>query len=543
MAGRGYYSTGGKIYCVDIRTGEQLWVANGGYTFGTLTDTYIGPTRIISVAEYPGALTTTFSPKLVSIGGSRFVKYDGMTGNVLLDIEGIAGTFVGYDGQYAYIVQRDPDAPFYQGSPGAWVDPATYFLYKVDTGGTETDITKRIIYKVEYPFNTVDIGVCLYNNILSLIHFPLYGESGAINTTTGEVLWHRPIGGAEGFIEQKPESVTSGDGVMFFAVQNREFTAVDMATGDVLWYSDKADYPWGNFWAYGQSVAYGNVYALSYAGVYAFDTSTGKINWHYSAGDSGSETPYGSWPFGSADPVVADGKVYAPATEHSPTFYYRGEKLHCIDAYTGDAIWTILGNYRVDAVAEGCLFASNAYDRNKYCFGKGETVTSISVSDEVIAKGSSVLLKGSVLDMSPAQPGTAAISDASMSEWMEYLHMQQPCPADAKGVEVTLDTIDPNGNFIHIGKVTSDMSGMFRHLWTPEIEGAYTVIATFEGSESYYASYAETAIGVGPSVSAGGPIEPEASEPMITTEVALIATAIIVAIAVIAGLWIISLRK
>jgi len=63
---------------------------------------------------------------------------------------------------------------------------------------------------------------------------------------------------------------------------------------------------------------------------------------------------------------------------------------------------------------------------------------------------------------------------------------------------ILLDTVDPNGNWIHIGRVTSDISGSFSYMWTPDIEGKYTVIATFEGSESYYASYAETAIGVGP---------------------------------------------
>jgi hypothetical protein len=33
-------------------------------------------------------------------------------------------------------------------------------------------------------------------------------------------------------------------------------------------------------------------------------------------------------------------------------------------------------------------------------------------------------------------------------------------------------------------------------MWEPDIPGKYTLIATFMGSESYYASYAETAFGV-----------------------------------------------
>ena len=83
-----------------------------------------------------------------------------------------------------------------------------------------------------------------------------------------------------------------------------------------------------------------------------------------------------------------------------------------------------------------------------------------------------------------------------MGPWMEYLNMQAPIPATAKGVEVTLDAVSPNGNFVHIGDVTSDMSGMFSYVFTPEGPGKYTIIATFPGSAAYGSSYAETAIGV-----------------------------------------------
>jgi hypothetical protein len=99
-------------------------------------------------------------------------------------------------------------------------------------------------------------------------------------------------------------------------------------------------------------------------------------------------------------------------------------------------------------------------------------------------------------DLDFALKGTPAISDEDMSAWMQYLFQQRPMPADAKGVEVTLDTLDPNNNFIHIGTTTSDTSGKFSYMFTPEVPGKYTIIATFMGSESYYASYDETALGV-----------------------------------------------
>jgi hypothetical protein len=140
--------------------------------------------------------------------------------------------------------------------------------------------------------------------------------------------------------------------------------------------------------------------------------------------------------------------------------------------------------------------------------------------------------------------GTPAIGDAYMSEWMEYLYMQKPCPMMIDGVEVKLETLDPNGNFYEIGTVTSDASGMYKLMWEPPVPGEYTIIATFDGSGAYFSSYAEAAIGVEEAGSAGGPIEPEPTEaPFITIELAIILAAVIVAVAVIAGFFILRKRK
>jgi len=77
--------------------------------------------------------------------------------------------------------------------------------------------------------------------------------------------------------------------------------------------------------------------------------------------------------------------------------------------------------------------------------------------------------------------------------------------------------------------------------------GEYTIIATFEGSNSYYSSYAETAIGVEEGASPGGSIEPEPTEPtaapFITTEMAIIIAAVLIAIGLVAGFFIIKKRK
>jgi hypothetical protein len=128
------------------------------------------------------------------------------------------------------------------------------------------------------------------------------------------------------------------------------------------------------------------------------------------------------------------------------------------------------------------------------------------------------------------------------------VYMQQSCPTYYEGVEVKLETLDPNGNFYEIGTVKSDGSGIFKKMWTPDVEGEYTVIATFEGSKAYYRSYAETVFGVGPAVAPSGPIEPEPTEPtavapFITTEIAIIIAVVVVAIIGIVAFWTLRKRK
>jgi hypothetical protein len=56
--------------------------------------------------------------------------------------------------------------------------------------------------------------------------------------------------------------------------------------------------------------------------------------------------------------------------------------------------------------------------------------------------------------------------------------------------------LDPNNNYYEVGRTTTDASGMFSCAFTPEVPGKYTIIASFEGSEGYWPSHAETAINV-----------------------------------------------
>jgi len=106
----------------------------------------------------------------------------------------------------------------------------------------------------------------------------------------------------------------------------------------------------------------------------------------------------------------------------------------------------------------------------------------------------------------------------------------------ATGVDVTVDVVDVNGNFRNIGTATSDATGYYNLAWTPDIYGQYTVIATFAGTEGYYASYAQTAFIVDPAPEpTAAPPDPTPPPPT-ETYIAGSTIAIIAAIVVVAFL-------
>jgi hypothetical protein len=166
------------------------------------------------------------------------------------------------------------------------------------------------------------------------------------------------------------------------------------------------------------------------------------------------------------------------------------------------------------AVADGYLTAANIWDGYQYVFGKGKSETTITAPDLAVPKGTAFTIKGTVLDISPAQPGTPCVSKDSMSTQMEYLHLQRPIDGIwgdqmIEGVPVMLTAIDQDGNYFDIGTTTtSGYYGTYGLSWTPPEEGTYEIVASFTGDESYGSSASSTFVTVGPAPSAGPQGEP-----------------------------------
>ncbi len=495
MAGRGYYTASGNIICVDMTDGKQLWSVPGSFNVGA---------------------TRSRAPVLYSFSSSRFITYDALTGAVVQNVSGISMTM--YDDPYVLTLANNR-------------------IIKWTTAGASDNFATRVIFNETTLPYSVDYNMAanwfyIMGDNLFVIRLSKYlAGLGAIpgvpgvyescivhklvawNWTTGAKVYDVDIADPTNpdtwYLQQGP-CTGAAYGLFFFTITGNPqqmnpptgaggYIAFDIHTGAFKWLSEQFAYPWGDFFAYQpQTAAYGKIYALGYDGIYALNVTNGKIVWHYTPGNSGMETPYGSWPFGSTGPVIGGGVLYAAETEHSPTLYYRGNTMKAVDTETGKEIWDIMGYFSPNSIAYGTLLATETPSGYSYAFSKGTTATTVEVSSKVVAKGSSVLIEGTVMDQSPAQKGTPAVSDASMTGWMEYLHMQQPKPTNTTGVSVKLTAIDASGKSTDLGTVTSDASGLFKKLWAPTTEGEYTIVATFAGSDGYYGSSAEAAVGVGP---------------------------------------------
>ena len=119
-------------------------------------------------------------------------------------------------------------------------------------------------------------------------------------------------------------------------------------------------------------------------------------------------------------------------------------------------------------------------------------------------KGAQILIEGTVMDQSPAQPNTPCVSKDSMTLEMEHIHMAMPLTGlwgneSITGVPVTLTAIAADGTVTDIGTVTTNgYYGTFGTSWTPPKAGEYTIMASFAGDDSYGSSSAATFLSVGP---------------------------------------------
>jgi hypothetical protein len=284
--------------------------------------------------------------------------------------------------------------------------------------------------------------------------------------------------------------------------------------------------------------------------------------WQYEAGNEYGEFLFGNdWSIPTG--FTTDGKIYLFHTEHSAIDPKpRGAPAVCLDIETGDEVWRMDG-LRLGTrwggqaiIGDSVILGLSTYDNTIVALGKGPSELNVAGPDTSVPLGTEVLLTGTIKDVSPGTMadnqklrfpnGVPAISDADMSEWMLYVYKERPAPM-ANGVTVKIEAIDPNGNYQDLGTTTSDMYGNFGFAFDPEVPGQFMIMATFGGSEAYYPSTSTTYVQVGEAPAPETPIEPETpttpETPLITTEVAIIAAVVAIAVIGVGAFFVLRRRQ
>jgi hypothetical protein len=550
--------TGGPMVCVDIRTGELLWsrtdvpFVSFAYIFSWQDINYHG-------VQQPTLVATSGRGSPIPAGTWVGYDADTGTWLWNATNVPSGSKAMGPRGEYLqYVMQNagDDENPSYRLLQ--WNSSKLGIMPGLSTGQisgvVDASTPDRYDWNVSIPWANTMVAAGPYGLSLDFTVLAAYGQdimlcyNGTLPTggspstfgrpissdpytyfainlneskgTVGSVLWRKTYDAPSGGISVFVSGADPKTGVF---VENHKETmqwvGYNLRTGNKMWGpsggSTAFDY-YGNDFG-GSSVgylAYGNLYYSGHAGiVYCYDAITGNLLWTYGNGgegnstSSGAQMAYGNYP--TMIEAIGNGIVYTSVIEHTVnTPIYKGARTRAINATDGTEIYTLsdYGSSWTQAIADGYTTFMNGYDNQIYAVGRGPSDTTVAASPKVSVYGSSVLVEGTVIDTAAGTQqneqaarfpdGVPAVSDESMSDWMEYVYQQKPRPTDVTGVEVVISVLDPNNNIYEVGRATSDADGMFHCAFTPEVPGEYTVIATFEGSNGYWPSHAKTAINV-----------------------------------------------
>jgi hypothetical protein len=514
----------GQFRCFDLTTGRVLYTANGSITAGLHT-----PGNAYSQGSYDPTVVLASSygsiptPYLYGTSGTTWNYYDPFTGTLVRSIFNCSSAQLVEGTNSAYGVAS--------GKLFAWN------MSKVTNNNWPTGTTWTITLPTPNSANAASFfGISADQ---STIVVTARNQFWGYRATDGVSLWNLTITYP---VMANEEFVLFGvDGFIVYNGVDSTFNCYSMLNGNLLWTSPSfSSSPWATTWTtyVSQANDYDNLYLQFPDGTMAaLSLKTGKTVWRSEAIPS-TEYPNNAVPFVIGMTMVG-GNLYGYAG-YSVSYQLdpipRFAMLVCVNATTGDITWTLNGGVYPVAASNGYFIALGQSDGILYCLGKGQTTTTVTAQQQI---GGSVLVQGSVLDLSAAQPNTPAISDADMSVWMDYTNMQNSTllnnPPQCAGVQVTLTAVDPNGNLVNIGTTTSDVDGHFAYQWSPTMAGLYKIYATFEGSNSYFTSHGVTSATVAsaasPTAAPTSATEPVVSNSDMIMYFAATGIAIVIAIA------------
>lgn len=350
--------------------------------------------------------------------------------------------------------------------------------------------------------------------------------------TVGQVLWWNTVSAPPNNITVIPGPVDFQSRVYIEAYkETMQWVGYDLDSGAKLWGPTPSqtafDYYGNPALPYINGVTdNGKLYSVQFGGIlYTYDLRTGTLLWTYGNGGAGNSTNAGFYNAYGVYPTfinaIGSGVLYTVTTEHTITTpIYKGALSRALNGTDGSEIWTLnsyVGEFFAMsyAIADGYSTWFNGYDNQIYVVGKGPSAISVQAPQTAVTVGNGIVIQGRVTDIAAGTKqyaqasrfpnGIPVSSDASMKDWMGYVYQQKPMPNNFTGVPVSINAMDPNGNYIHVGDATTNAYGLFSSTWvTPDVPGDYTVYATFPGTNGYWPSTAVVAMSVATAQS-GGP--------------------------------------
>jgi hypothetical protein len=545
LTGKLYYQESDQenpivYHCVDLHTGEELW----SKVFMDNNTIAFGQTYHFDGINYHGAFEYLYVTSGGGWGGrpATWYAFDSLTGVWMFTIENAPSgvNLYGPKGEICQYSVSGTTLRFWNSShvvlnglsvnsAGSWGSNAHGQVHDGNNGYMwEATIESGLGSASAYFLDDRVICTSASTSGVTVSAINVNASVGAIGTTLFKTVndadpeWAEmqlSISGMQsGFV-----SYSQADHVAILWVKDtRKHYAYSLDNGEFMWetesqyYMDAMDDTPGS----ARAIAYGRFYSASVGGtVYCYDIQTGEELWAYEAVD-----PYSEYLFGNnwwLKPLfITDGKIYVATLEHSPIDPRpRGGPFICLNATTdnpeGEVIWRINGAFRQTRwggraiIGDSIIATMDTYDQRVYGIGKGQSVTTVTVGPKVVAKGSAMVIEGTVMDASPGTQstdvqlrfpaGVPAISDEDMSDWMLYVYKQFEMPEDATGVEVVFNLVNSTGHVLDLDRTRTDASGQFSYVFYPDTEGEFTILATFYGSGGYYGSCAQTAVVVGAS--------------------------------------------
>ena len=586
-------ATSGPTDCVNLRTGELIWSRADvpALSFGYIYDMHS--------INYDGVQP----PILVAVSGTTWHGYDADTGNWVFNVTNVpSGTnAMGPSGEYLiYVLSNTGTAsnPHYylaewNSSKLGSLDYASQETGAI-SGTVDGSASSCYDWNVSIPsLNTMtstpsiltaysgDIMLCLEGSLpagYAALTFASPSQTPytyfAINLnaskgTVGSVLWSNTLNPPAGNVTVTQGGVDPVSRVFLEGYNElRQWVGYSLDTGAKLWGPTESQgaldyYGTPGNQAVSCQMAYGKAYSSEFSGIiYCYDVKTGDLLWTYGNGASGNSTNSGLYTgegnYPTAITAIGNGIIYTISTEHTVTTpIYKGALARAINATDGTEIWTLSGYtsefvYQCYAMADGYNTWFNGYDNQIYAVGKGPSTTTVTAPDAGLSPGQSVVIRGTVTDISAGTKqdaqaadfpnGVPVASDASMTDWMGYVYQQKPLPTNFTGVDVTINVVDANGNSRTIGTATTDANGAYSLSWMPDISGDYKVIAKFAGTQGYWQSHSETSFKVDAAVATPTP-QPTQGPSLADTYILPGVAAIIIVIVIIGALIMLMLRK